>query len=132
MLHRLAWSSVPSAHFSEARINEIIAPARRANARNHISGMLIFTGAHFVSILEGEERDLADLWDRLERDPRHGRLVRIGVEPCAARWFPKWLMAYTDHSVLGAQIETLRAPPMPFAMPWSESMHPMMLRADSM
>jgi len=50
MLHRLAWSSVPSAHFSEARINEIIAPARRANARNHISGMLIFTGAHFVSI----------------------------------------------------------------------------------
>ena len=61
MLSRLAWSSVPSPTFSAARLNEIIAPSRRNNERNHISGMLIFTGAQFLGILEGDDHNLARL-----------------------------------------------------------------------
>src|SRR4030095_2666502 len=110
MLQRLAWSSVPSSLFSAARLNEIIAPARRSNERNHISGMLLFSGAQFVSVLEGHERDLAILWLKLERDPRHSELIRIGEERCGERWFPEWLMAYTDHARVGPQIDRLRSP----------------------
>jgi hypothetical protein len=132
MLRRLAWSSIPSSSFSAARLNEIVAPSRRYNERNHLSGMLLFTGAHFLAILEGHERDLNKLWLRLERDERHCDLIRIGDELCGGRWFPEWMMAYTDHAVVGPQIETLRSPQAWIASKWAEMIHPIMLRADSM
>ena len=132
MLRRLAWSSLPSPSFSEARLNEIVAPSRRNNERHHLSGMLLFTGAHFLAILEGDERDLDNLWLCLERDARHCELIRIGDDACGERWFPKWMMAYTDHAVVGSQIERLRSPQASIKSKWAETIHPMMLRADSM
>jgi hypothetical protein len=132
MLRRLAWSSVPSQSFSAARLNEIVALSRRNNERNHLSGMLLFTGAHFLAILEGHEWDLNKLWLRLERDDRHCDLIRIGDELCGKRWFPEWMMAYTDHAVVGPQIEKLRSSQAWIASKWTEMIHPILLRADSM
>lgn len=109
MLRRLAWSSTPSPSFSAARLSEIIAPSRRNNERNHVTGMLLFTGAHFLAILEGEERDLDELWRRLEQDQRHCDLFRIGDDLCATRLYPEWMMAYEVDSEVDAQIESLHS-----------------------
>jgi Sensors of blue-light using FAD len=132
MLRRLAWSSIPSSSFSAARLNEIVGPSRRNNERDHLSGMLLFTGAHFLGILEGEEQDLGNLWLRLRQDERHCDLIRIGDDLCGERWFPAWTMAYTDHAVVGAQIDRLRSPQAWIKSKWAEMIHPIMLRADSM
>jgi len=91
-----------------ARLNEIIAPSRRNNERNHISGMLLFTGANFLGILEGHEFDLRELWLRLERDQRHRDLLRIGDDWCGERWFPQWRMGYIVDAKVDAQIESSR------------------------
>lgn len=131
MLRRLAWSSVLSWSFPSTRLNEIIAPSRRNNERNHISGMLLFTGTHFVGILEGDERDLSTLWLRLERDQRHSSLVRIGDERCGERWFPEWFMGYGDHAEVGPRIDNLRSNGTP-ASRWSDVMRPMMMTANCM
>ena len=154
MLRRLAWSSVPSRSFSPARLNEIIAPSRRNNERNQVSGMLLFTGAHFLAMLEGEERHLNDLWLRLERDQRHCDLFRIGDELCIKRLYPEWMMGYIVDAEVDAQIESLRSLQtridMGSARPstsatslrsrqqvrstpkWARTIYPIMLRADSM
>src|SRR5436305_7503694 len=124
MLRRLAWSSVPSSSLSTGRLNEIVAPSRRNNERNHVCGMLLFTGVHFLGILEGHERDLHNLWQRLERDGRHSGLIRIGHDRCGRRWFPEWIMAYTDHAVVGPQIERLRSSQAWIASKWAEMIHP--------
>jgi len=70
--------------------------------------MLLFTGAHFLYILEGEERDLDELWLHLERDQRHCHLFRIADDWCATRLRPEWMMAYEVDSDVDAQIESLR------------------------
>jgi len=132
MLRRLAWSSVPSPWFSAAQLDEIFVPSRRNNERNHLSGKLLFTGAHFLGILEGDERDLGNLWPRLRRDTRHRELVHIGDDLCGKRWFPEWMMAYTDNAVVGPQIERLRSAETWIASKWAEIIHPIMLRADRM
>ena len=150
MLRRLAWSSVPSPSFSATRLNEIIASSRRYNDRNHISGRLLFTGTHFLGILEGQEWDLQNLWPRLEMDKRHCDLIRIGDVLCGQRWFPEWVLAYTDqsdadvqiaalrsrqtlndrnHDVAGAQIEPLRSPPTQAAQLWAQIIYPIMCAA---
>jgi hypothetical protein len=150
MLRRLAWSSIPSSSFSATRLNEIIAPSRRYNDRNHISGRLLFTGTHFLGILEGQEWDLQNLWPRLEMDKRHCDVIRIGDVLCGQRWFPEWVLAYTDqsdadvqivalrsrqtlndgnHDVAGAQIEPLRSPRTQAAQLWAQIIYPIMCAA---
>jgi hypothetical protein len=150
MLRRLAWSSVPSPSFSATRLNEIIAPSRRYNERNHISGRLLFTETHFLGVLEAQEWDLHNLWLRLKTDKRHCDLIRIGDVLCGQRWFPEWVVAYTDqsdadiqiaslrspqgrtdmdHDVAGAQIETLRSPPILSTPMWARIIHPIMCAA---
>ena len=132
MLRRLAWSSLPSTALSAARLGEIVAPARRNNERNHISGRLLYTGAHFLGVLEGDERDLGRLWLRMAHDERHLDLIRIGDALCGTRWFPEWMMAYMDHAMIGPQIEALRLPQARGAPTSSEAIRAIMLRADSM
>ena len=143
MLRRIAWTSALAPSFSAARLNEIIAPARRNNERLHISGMLVFTGSHFLGIHEGDERDLDRLWRSLEVDVRHCELTRIGEELCIKRWFPTWLMGYSADLGVDKQIEefgalqTLMAgrpgpsrPPAPST--WTQIIRPIMLHADCM
>ena len=150
MLRRLAWSSVPSSSFSATRLDEIIASSRRYNDRNHISGRLLFTGAHFLGVLEGHEWDLHNLWPRLEMDKRHCDLIRIGDALCGRRWFPEWVLACMDqsdadvqiatlrlrrtrndrnHDVAGAQIDALRSPSAQTAQMWAQIIYPIMCAA---
>lgn len=147
MLRRIAWSSAMASSFSAARFSEIVAPSRRNNERHHLSGMLIFTGSHFLGVYEGEEQDLGRLWVNLEADVRHGELTRIGDELCGERWFPAWLVGYSDDPGVNKQIEAFRAlqtlmagrpepirwtsrPPAPPM--WAQIVRPIMQRADSM
>lgn len=153
MLRRLIWSSVPSTVFSITHLVEVTTLSRRYNERHHISGMLLFTGAHFLSILEGDGRDLDPLWLRLARDDRHYRLSRVGDNLCGNRQFPDWVTAYVADPDVDAQIESLRPVPSwvetscatagtPGGMPgpsqprsppmWSQIIHPIMMRGDSM
>lgn len=147
MLRRIAWSSNMAPSFSSARLNEIIALSRRNNEHHHVSGMLVFTGSHFLGVYEGEERDLSRLWLHLEADIRHCELTCIGDELCSERWFPTWLVGYSDDPGVDKQIEAFRAlqtlmadrpeptrwtscPPAPST--WAQIVRPIMLRADSM
>lgn len=110
MLHRLAWSSTPSASFSAACIDQIIIPSRRNNVRDHISGMLLFTGAYFLCVLEGEHRDLTDLWVRLQSDQRHCDLFCIGDDLCGSRLYPLWNTCYMADPKVDEQIGSLPSP----------------------
>lgn len=153
MLRRLVCSSVPSALFSVTRLVEITTRSRRNNKCNHISGVLLFTGAHFLSILEGDGQDLDQLWLRLERDDRHCDLSRVSDQLCGSRQFPDWTTAYAADPEVDAQIESLRpvqpsvevshaAAYAPGDLPgrsqprspplWSQIIHPIMMRGDSM
>jgi len=152
MLHRLVWSSIPSTSFSAARINQIIIPSRRNNVRDHISGTMLFTGAHFLAVLEGEHRDLTDLWVRLQQDQRHCDLFCIGDDPCGSRLYPGWKTSYMADPKVDEQIESFRSLQARAAMDrrrtdalrdsrsphawsarlWPKLVFPIMLRAGSM
>ena len=128
MLRRLAWSSVPSSSFSADGLDDIVARAGRNNEHHHVSGVMLFTGARFLGVLEGAEWDLANLWRKLARDERHQDLRRIGDVLCGARWFPTWTMLRTDSAGVRAQIESLRSPQGPGPAAWADAVHPITLR----
>lgn len=129
MLRRLAWSSLPSVSLSVPSLHETAAPWRFNNERNHLSGMLLFTGVHFLAVLEGHERDLNRLWLRLQADKRHRDLIRFGDIACGKRWFPHWILACTADAAATSEIEGLRSLQAPIASKWTQLIPSIMLRA---
>jgi hypothetical protein len=81
---------------SPTDVEAIVAGARRANARRGVTGALMYTGAHFAQVIEGEAADLAATMAEIERDPRHDTLVRLMDGPVAERRFGAWRMAFID------------------------------------
>ena len=76
----------------EVGVARIIGTSQENNARNGISGFLIFNGRNFLQLLEGEEASLLSLMSRIAMDRRHSGIVRLEDVAIARRVFPDWSM----------------------------------------
>jgi Sensors of blue-light using FAD len=88
------YCSRSSRAFSEQEIPSLLDAARRNNARNRITGMLLFVDRSFFQILEGDEGDVDSTFHRIAQDPRHQRVTQIIREPIPHRSFGDWTMGF--------------------------------------
>jgi hypothetical protein len=84
--------------FLEQDIPTLLATARRNNARDGITGMLLFIERSFFQVLEGEEQTVTAAFSRIAQDPRHERVTQIIREPIAQRDFADWTMGFARTS----------------------------------
>lgn len=111
---RIVYSSAARAGIGEAELHEVLAAARIRNARREISGLLLFRDRVFLQLLEGRAVDVHYVMSRIERDPRHHRIVRLVEEPITTRDFPNWSMGYEtveDDQLLPPETTTRRLRP---------------------
>jgi FAD-dependent sensor of blue light len=94
-LWQLAYSSAASDGFTLTDLEEILRFAREHNARQDISGMLLFEGNSFLQVPEGEGPAIDALLERIRNDRRHSRTVLLLREPIDKRSFADWTMGYT-------------------------------------
>lgn len=90
-LFRLVYTSRPFG-FDDELLAGILVDARRANARDGITGALIARHDLFVQYLEGSEAAVDATYARIAADDRHVDLRLILREPVAERLFPDWAM----------------------------------------
>ena len=55
--------------------------SRRNNARQDITGILLFDGESFFQILEGDEEAIDSLFDRIRMDKRHDSVCLLYTSP---------------------------------------------------
>ena len=72
----------------------MLAESRIRNQGQSITGVLIFVDGAFLQILEGEKKDVFDLMERIQRDPRHHDIKVFYEEEVDERAFASWSMAY--------------------------------------
>ncbi|BCX48024.1 Blue-light sensor BLUF [Haloferula helveola] len=83
--------------------------AERNDARG-ITGLLLLSGESFLQVLEGPSGEVNDLYLRISRDDRHGKLRLLIFEPIVRRTFEDWAMHVVDLDELPmAQRDFLRA-----------------------
>jgi hypothetical protein len=93
-LHAIAYASVATEPFDDARLEELLAASRASNARVGVTGMLLHREGRFIQFLEGPRSVLRELVSRISADPRH-RAVRVLLEdPISQRQFAEWTMGY--------------------------------------
>lgn len=97
-------SNATDALGGEAGIQSILEAARRFNEPEGITGMLLYRGGIFLQLLEGDRKKVEELFERIERDPRHNNVIRLfGVER-NERLFGDWSMAYREVSEIDLKL----------------------------
>ena len=75
------------------QVAEILALSVANNQRDDITGGLIHDAKWFVQILEGSEQSVSRAFERILRDPRHGAVALVNMQPIGVRRFGLWWMA---------------------------------------
>ncbi|WP_158514983.1 BLUF domain-containing protein [Nioella nitratireducens] len=78
--------------FSFREVDEILKVSRTNNARDGLTGALIYDNATFLQWLEGGESEIRQVFGRISRDERHSEIKLLSVRSLEGRWFPDWSM----------------------------------------
>jgi hypothetical protein len=82
----------------EAQVDNILARSRDNNARDEITGALLFNSGCFAQVLEGPLGKVENAFERIQQDERHSEVSLLTLEPIAARTFPNWAMGFVGRS----------------------------------
>jgi blue light- and temperature-responsive anti-repressor len=115
-IHRLVYCSRNEIQGSSAEvideIHKILLSARVNNAREGISGALLFNEGLFAQVLEGPLKSVERIFEKIQQDPRHSDVIVLQCEPTPSRSFAAWSMAFAGVSA---------GSPLAFAVPVFDS-----------
>ncbi len=96
VLYELVYRSTIAPDAGPNCIPDIARVSRSFNRNNDITGILVFDGAHFCQLFEGDHETITALIKRIEADPRHTdfRILHQGFRE-GERRFLAWSMAFT-------------------------------------
>jgi hypothetical protein len=90
----LIYASRSTEYFHEHEIPDLLQQVRVANARQAITGMLLYIGSSFLQVLEGQPEMVDAVFSRMLSDKRHTQLRSIAREPIPERAFEGWTMMH--------------------------------------
>ena len=109
MLRQLAFASRVRPGLRSSETSDIIATSRANNARDAITGVLLYSGESFLQIVEGRDTAVGALWRRLVIDDRHRSLVTLFDVAERDRWFEDWRAGYLPEQQLAPPLGRWRA-----------------------
>ena len=96
-IYQLAYYSQATEPFSEAQLLDLLQVAREKNRKLGISGILIYNRGCFLQLLEGDNKSVDNLYDRICDDLRHKESSIIYRQFRNERIFKEdWYMAYRN------------------------------------
>jgi hypothetical protein len=75
-------------------LENILEEAIATNSTRNISGCLIYHNKSFVQILEGDKKDVLDVYKNIKADKRHHTVTLLWENKVDAKYFQEWNMAY--------------------------------------
>jgi hypothetical protein len=90
----LIYASRSTENFHEHEIPDLLKQARIANAKQELTGMLLYIGGSFLQVLEGQPEMVDAVFSTILRDKRHTQLTLIARESILERAFEGWTMMH--------------------------------------
>ncbi len=94
-LHAIVYVSSAIHKLTEAELDHLLERSRTRNAREDVTGLLLYGDGNFMQYIEGPQPALNAIFASIKRDPLHRDIIELMNEPVAAREFPGWSMACT-------------------------------------
>lgn len=74
-------------------ITHILETARTNNSQKSVTGALLYNSGYFAQVLEGPKQSIEHIFERIQRDTRHGDVTVLECAGIDSRDFPSWSMA---------------------------------------
>lgn len=87
-------SSTSDNMLSEGELTPLLEQSRARNARQNVTGMLLYNSGTFMQALEGDTGDVTEIYRDICADPRHTNVVTLVKQPIAQRAFASWDMGF--------------------------------------
>ncbi len=95
-LYELIYGSVQTRPFTTVKLSDLLSVCRARNQELDVTGVLLHQKGVFVQVLEGDEKVVSVLYDRISRDPRHKNVAVFRRGPIRARQFAGWSMGFVE------------------------------------
>jgi|TARA_R110002073_G_scaffold139085_3_gene288995 hypothetical protein len=103
MVYQIAYVSVTNSPLAASDISDILKVSQKNNAREGITGLLMYHDQLFFQVLEGERPSVETSYERIGFDKRHQGLTLVWEGEVEERAFPAWSMGLADPDALGEQ-----------------------------
>jgi hypothetical protein len=81
--------------FQESELKAILDISRKNNIAHGLTGMLLYDdGGTFIQVLEGEQKQIDELYAIISQDIRHTGIGQLSYTEITERNFPDWSMGY--------------------------------------
>ena len=104
-MRRIVYLSSATRPMSDADLVELLRASRVNNARDDVTGVLLYQAGHFIQLLEGESVVIDSIYARIEKDPRHHSCLRMLDGEADERLFADWSMAFRPADSLSAELK---------------------------
>jgi hypothetical protein len=94
MLFQLIYASKATRLFAEVDLRILLSSSRKRNEAEGITGILVYADGSFLQVLEGPKEAVLETFERITRDTRHKRVIRLARRDTEDRSFPGWSMAF--------------------------------------
>ena len=98
MLVRLLYASRAPREIEHSMLESILDQSRRHNPQAGLTGILCYSDKIFMQVLEGNRREVSELYNKIVRDPRHADVELLLFEEIAERRFSNWTMGQVNLS----------------------------------
>lgn len=95
-VYSVVYTSAETTVFDDEDLEALLVHARDRNEKAGITGVLLYRRGRFVQYLEGGEREVRALIERIASDPRHTGVRVIIDDRYTTRHFPHWTMGYVS------------------------------------
>jgi hypothetical protein len=96
MLVRLLYASRAAKPLNTKIVTAILAECQRNNPRRGITGVLCYSDAIFLQVLEGGRDVVCDTFNAIVRDARHEMVRLLSFEEISERRFGGWSMGQVN------------------------------------
>lgn len=93
-LYQLFYVSTARPNIQQTDINSILRSAHSFNPLHDLTGLLLFRGGYFVQVLEGEKKEVQNIYNKITTDPRHHNHLVIFERYEEQRMFGQWSMGF--------------------------------------
>ncbi len=108
-MYFLAYISRMTSKTNQKDLNNILEKAKQNNGQRGVTGMLLVRSGVFFQQLEGEKKEVLDIFQKIVKDKRHENIeILIETEiDGASRMFPNWHMGFIGEIQKNAEHERL-------------------------
>jgi hypothetical protein len=82
--------------FTEEDLLALLNHSRERNQQSAITGMLLYSSGNFMQVIEGNEKAVVELHQKILADPRHTNVITLLKRSVAQRLFPNWSMGFKN------------------------------------